>query len=1607
MASPFVLDVNLRINEIIGLEKIKQQLSQSFATNVGATGGGAAKPSTTASTLSQLSTAGLAQSTANLNKFSQAGTNAATSVTKVSTAVTQGAKAATTYADSVFLAGRRYSAFVLATSVPFAGIAVLKSATESVIEFDRAITKLDQVLQQPRANIEALRSDIIKLSTTTGTSIKDLSEASLTLAQAGFFESGQDFAKFLEPLSKIPLLPTFKDIDQAVEGVIASLSQFKNEGLDTAIVLDKLTAVADKFAVESQDLIDVVQRAGGTFAQVGGNFDELLAIFTAIRATTRESSEAVATALRNITARLARPATVNFLEGIGVATRDAEGQLLGVLRLFENISQVFQQSSKEQQALIADQLGGIRNISRVFAALNNTDLINQVLEVSRSAAGAVDKSAEKALQSLGVQIDIMTAKFQALAQSLAAPVFIPLIQGLTIAGTVLSEFIGLIGPALPLLGKLGALIAGLTGLNFVASRIGAIASTLSKISTPGIFGLSQAGTTGADRDRETVRRRLGLGGAGAEVSPISGIGAALTSPVGQLAGLFALNAIAGNISEAFSKTDDSLIKLGASALQATTTFIGFASIISGNSVIDLLKSSLGQALAGGALISSFAIAAATQKQVNIDSLVDKAAQELSKIKITATRPDEALNQGLDVITSKVADLFNSAADEFDTSTLSGLFGSFGKSLSALLSADIPTALGLNLSELFGEGIHITETQANDILDKIIGSNPEILSSIINNSILEFGANFVEGLDNELSKRLIGLVPNPEEVGRAIRGRAIERAGGFDQIAANKVRLEREQVEKQLTQQVKNIGDQLSRLIIPERLSSDLIELSEAVKRTVNNIDSSVNAFEGLTGTIGQLRSPQLPTSLTTESVRRGLQSRGSELLGGDLSGLSEATQTVIQIQDTIKNFIQSLTASKELARTTGGVSPEDILSEFTDNFLSQTKGLTPEVQDAVKQASSFLALQLGDALSASKFGLDESAIKSATDSVLGSLVTFSDSVVEQVKAQLEAQLRLTNAQLSAGTIESELFRSDTSRPFTQLERFVDTLNNLGFDTAELPVGDFKETLAGFGTDVEFSQILVEKLSKALSDQDSSYAKLQSASLTNVGDINELTKTYIDSATQVRLVKEALDTLGKAADLAASQITDETPGAQGQRENIELVKETVSLAAKLEELRAAERESSIFVSAQERFSVSVSEFRDSVFAFSRPAQPGEITPAMLARGGDVTAISPPSATDIRTFPGRGGFEVVQQESSQILAIQEEVKNILREQLAFQKSNAAPLTAFQTTKPIEQQTRDAIEGTLSTILERNQKGIGPLQALQNIEDLRKNLQITIPDNEIDKLQIKLSPTLENFLRGGTGIPTTNNTNVPTSIDKTIGFDLEEPISQINQASEILSLSADKNTVSTESFALGTEIFKLGTESLNDFINTFGSAIDNLSAIINIPQETLGQEQLVGNIPNIQETGTSQQTTEAIDGLSVRLEELASAIQDQNAVQSDIIENQQDQTPLEIDGLAEVSQATVENSSVLENTNENITGLTTELSKTQQAIAQGVNLRLDAVQQINVDVTGFSEEISGLREEMELIATRAAQEQLSNALSRLASTATDSEGFKLFSDAREGLG
>lgn len=387
-------------------------------------------------------------------------------------AVGQSAKKASGFMEefgkSAAASVRRYAGFTVFASSFYALTKAIKGSIDEAIDFQRELVRIRQVSGVSLKDLKGLTDEITHLATSFGVSSKKILNSAQVLAQAGF--SIKEINKAATTLAKIELAPTFENITDATEGMIAIMGQFGTTADDFEKQFGAINAVSAKFAVESSDIITAVRRTGGAFAAAGGELNDLIALFTSVRQTSRESAETIATGFRTIFTRIQRPRTVDFLEKLGINLRDdTTKQFVGPYEAVKKLSAALNAipSTDVRFAQITEELGGFRQIGKVIPLIKQFNVAEQAKIVALRAEGSLTADAAKAQDAFSIKLTKVREEFQAFIRTVSDnSVFKVMLDQTLQLGSALAKLAGSLEKILPLLVAAGAAKLGQAAIPF-------------------------------------------------------------------------------------------------------------------------------------------------------------------------------------------------------------------------------------------------------------------------------------------------------------------------------------------------------------------------------------------------------------------------------------------------------------------------------------------------------------------------------------------------------------------------------------------------------------------------------------------------------------------------------------------------------------------------------------------------------------------------------------------------------------------------------------------------------------------------------------------------------------------------------------------------------------------------------------------------------------------------------------------------------------------------------------------------------------------------------------------------------------------------------------
>lgn len=386
------------------------------------------------------------------------------------------------------IATKRLLAYSAAVAAILGPINLLRTAVEEAVKFQREIVRVAQVAGDTKTELKGLQDQVTNLAKSYGVSSLELVKAATVFRQAGF--NARETADSVEVLAKALLAPNFDNGTQIAETIVALKSQFKDAVRDASSLQDTiggLNAVAGAFAVEAKDLEEAIKRTGGAFAAAGGNVNELVALFTSVRATTRESAETIATSFRTIFARLQRADIVDQLKSFGIELRRTreeaaalgdtklEGQFVGAYEAIRRLSAAVKDlpTTDPRFAAIAEEIGGYRQLSKTIPLLQQFATAQEALNVAQSGAASLNVNAAQAQEAYSVRIQKLKERLLELGRSIVdSQGFAAFFKVLETGASSVLKLVNALSPLIPLLSVLAtikiasgfrSLLGGFTG----------------------------------------------------------------------------------------------------------------------------------------------------------------------------------------------------------------------------------------------------------------------------------------------------------------------------------------------------------------------------------------------------------------------------------------------------------------------------------------------------------------------------------------------------------------------------------------------------------------------------------------------------------------------------------------------------------------------------------------------------------------------------------------------------------------------------------------------------------------------------------------------------------------------------------------------------------------------------------------------------------------------------------------------------------------------------------------------------------------------------------------------------------------------------------------
>ena len=325
----------------------------------------------------------------------------------------------------------RVLAFGASTAVIGGVGKAFREIADVTIEVEKNLTDINRVLGLSTDRLQKFSSDLFGVAKQTASSFQDAAKASLEFSRQGL-NAEDTLKKTADALTLVRL--TGVSATQAVEDLTAATNAFKETGLTTNDILNKIVAVEQQFAVSADDLTSAVSRTGQAAKEAGVNFDQLNALVASAQEKTARGGAVIGNALKTIFTRLQRTETLDQLENFNIAVRDIEGNVLPAIQILQNFAGAYKDLSTAQKASLSEQVAGVYQVNilkSIITDLNEKQgVYNRALDYGTQATNEAEQANAKLNLTLAALISQTGTNLQQLSNNIGKVTFEPVFKSL-------------------------------------------------------------------------------------------------------------------------------------------------------------------------------------------------------------------------------------------------------------------------------------------------------------------------------------------------------------------------------------------------------------------------------------------------------------------------------------------------------------------------------------------------------------------------------------------------------------------------------------------------------------------------------------------------------------------------------------------------------------------------------------------------------------------------------------------------------------------------------------------------------------------------------------------------------------------------------------------------------------------------------------------------------------------------------------------------------------------------------------------------------------------------------------------------------------------------
>ncbi len=308
----------------------------------------------------------------------------------------------------------------------------LDETKKFIKEFDSAMTNIQMITLKSDTEMDTVGEGLINRAKELKISIGEIAQISTDLYRQGLTDEEMD--------DRLAVIAKFSKVSGTKAADATKLiTTAMNTGLvtDATYAADVVAALGDAAATNAGQIEKGVEKAGAAAAVDGTTYAQLVAMLTAITATTQVSGNVAGTTLNSIFGRMNKVGTneliydengnamsgsdiAELLRAQGIAVEDENGKKRGSFDILYDLSKKYDTMSDTEQRQIATAIAGTRqfsNFSAIMTGMREGE-IDRYMDVVGNSEGTVDKKFDVYTGSLQASMDNLKNSWDALVADL-------------------------------------------------------------------------------------------------------------------------------------------------------------------------------------------------------------------------------------------------------------------------------------------------------------------------------------------------------------------------------------------------------------------------------------------------------------------------------------------------------------------------------------------------------------------------------------------------------------------------------------------------------------------------------------------------------------------------------------------------------------------------------------------------------------------------------------------------------------------------------------------------------------------------------------------------------------------------------------------------------------------------------------------------------------------------------------------------------------------------------------------------------------------------------------------------------------------------------------